>query len=111
MALQRNGKSKLEKLVMSSNKLTSLGAFIVSNALKEGGGRSLHSLRYLDLSWNKLGGDGGRNLALALEAREKAAGRFSLFVRQCSLDTTVQAALREAVAKSASDVEVVGEWS
>ena len=31
---------------------------------------------------------------MALEAREKAAGRFSLFVRQCSLDTTVQAALR-----------------
>ena len=48
---------------------------------------------------------------MALEAREKAAGRFSLFVRQCSLDTTVQAALREAVGKSASDVEVVGEWS
>ena len=101
-ALQANPKSKLASLTLSSNGISSIGAAVLAGALADG---LLPALGVLDLSWNKIGVDGGQALVDALESN--TALSLSLSLRTCGMRMEVQSALKAVAKQSTAQRRVV----
>jgi len=102
-ALQSNRKSKLGSLVLSSNAITHFGIAVLANALADS---SIPHLAMVDLSWNKLGGEGGNVLCKALEAHDRRD--ISLSLRSCGLDFSVCSALKECALNRSGVLNLIG---